>query len=82
MAAKTPQNPRAVVDVGSSSMTMKIAVKSQQAAQDIGDVESLGLGIDAYNAKSLFASNIDRCCEILQTSMKLDEYGLAQSDCA
>ena len=83
MAAKTPQNLRAVVDVGSSSMTMKIAVKSQQAAQDIETLRgNLALGIDAYNAKFIRESNIDRYCEILQNfSMKLDEYGLAQSDC-
>ena len=84
MAAKTPQNLRAVVDVGSSSMTMKIAKLSRNKPPKILETlrGNLALGIDAYNAKFIRESNIDRCCEILQNfSMKLDEYGLAQSDC-
>jgi len=84
MTKKAPRNLRAVVDVGSSSLTMKIAKLSRNKPPKIIETlrGNLALGIDAYNDKHIRDSSIDRCCEILRSfSLKLAEYNLSDADC-
>ncbi len=67
----------ALIDVGSSSLTMKIAELSRGEAPRIIETVrgNLALGEDTYTHRRISDRNVDLCCEILQGfRLKLEEY--------
>lgn len=74
----------AIIDVGSSMMTLKIAELSKQEAPNVVEMVrgNLALGIDTYNERCISQKSINHCCEILLGfAKKLDEYRIPRSDC-
>lgn len=74
----------AVIDVGSSSLTLKIAQLSRGNPPRI--IESirgnLALGIDTYTNHRIRQERITRCCELLSGfAKKLEEYKIRPEDC-
>ncbi len=74
----------AVIDVGSSMLTLKIAEFSRKQPPKVIETVrgSLALGIDTYNERGISQKSINRCYEILKGfSNKLEEYRVLLSDC-
>ena len=78
------KNLYAVIDVGSSMLTLKIAELSKNKPPKV--IESvrgnLALGIDTYNERNITQKSINRCCEILSGfAQKLKEYQISLDEC-
>lgn len=74
----------AVIDVGSSMLTLKIAEFSRKQPPKVIETVrgSLALGIDTYNERGISQKSINRCYEILKGfSNKLEEYQVSPSEC-